>query len=99
MSAAIGMHFVCKDDLNVVDHGNGTFDTGIRKGALEHCRSVEYIALHQSKDRVSYRQGEVLSWRTTSYNGATRVIFTVRRDRSPRTWQGGGSGEKGYRWS
>ena len=59
MSSVIGMHFVCKDELNVLDHGDGTFDTGFWKVALTHCASVEYVALHQSRDRPSYRQGEV----------------------------------------
>ena len=27
MPKVIGIHFVCRDDANVVDHGDGTFDT------------------------------------------------------------------------
>ena len=92
------MHFVCRDDRNVTDHGDGTFDTGFWKVARQHCDTVEYVALHQSKEERSYRQGRVTSWRTTTYEGATRVIFTVEGDRNRRPWVGGGSGEKGYTW-
>jgi|GEM_PF-5114291 len=28
MPHVIGLHFVCREDRNVVDRGNGTFDTG-----------------------------------------------------------------------
>ena len=28
MPKVIAMHFVCRDDLNVADFGNGTFETG-----------------------------------------------------------------------
>lgn len=95
-SAVIGMHFVCRGDMNVVDHGDGTFDTGVWKVSTRHCDGVEYIALHESKERRSYRHGEVLSWRTTRHEGQQRIIFTVRQSGPPRAWQGGGSGEKGY---
>ncbi len=90
------MHFVCRDDTNVVDHGNGTFDTGFWKVATRHGSTVEYVALHDSKDEQSYRQGRVLRWRTAVYEGSTRLIFTVREDGARRKWVGGGSGEKGY---
>lgn len=98
MPQVIGMHFVCKDDRNVTDHGDGTFDTGFWKVSTKHCDGVEYVALHESRDSLSYRQGRVISWRTTTYEGRTRVIFTVRSDQHRRTWSGGGSGEKGYAW-
>lgn len=93
-----GMHFVCRDDMNVVDHGDGTFDSGFWKVGRRHCDTVEYIALHNTKDEWSYRQGRVIDWRTCEYQGATRVIFTVEADSQPRAWCGGGSGEKGYRY-
>lgn len=96
MSPVIGMHFVCKGDRNVVDHGDGTFDTGFWKVAQSHCDGVEYVALHESRDRRSYRQGRVIAWRSVDYEGHPRVIFTVRADATSRAWVGGGSGEKGY---
>lgn len=92
------MHFVCRDDMNVVDHGDGTFDTGSWKVSRTHCDTVEYVALHESRSRPSYRQGRVLRWRTITYEGRLRVIFTVRADVERRLWVGGGSGEKGYAW-
>ena len=98
MSVVVGMHFVCRDDLNVTDHGDGTFDTGFWYVSRSHCPMVEYVALHQSKDRPSYRQGRVIRWRTTTYEGKARVIFTVREDGKPKRWVGRGSGERGYAW-
>ena len=96
MSEVTGMHFVCRDDKNVVDHGDGTFDTGVWYVDRRHCRTVQYVALHESRQRLSYRQGQVIDWRTVDVEGQIRVIFTVRADDEPRAWQGGGSGEKGY---
>lgn len=96
MSAVIGMHFVCKSDRNVTDHGDGTFDTGFWYVARKHWDTVEYVALHESRDCLSYRQGRVVSWKATLYEGKTRVIFTVEAEGTRRAWVGGGSGEKGY---
>ena len=91
-----GMHFVCKGDRNVTDHGDGTFDTGFWYVARKHCDSLEYVALHESRDQSSYRQGRVVSWRVTPYEGKARVVFTVMSDDARRKWAGRGSGEKGY---
>lgn len=97
-NVVVGMHFVCKGDLNVTDHGDGTpfGDTGFWKVARKHCDDVEYVALHETRAGRSYRQGRVLSWRTTTYEGGTRVIFTVEDDGEGRSWVGGANGEKGY---
>ena len=90
------MHFVCRDDLNVTDHGDGTFETGVWLVAAEHARTVRLVALHQTKDTPSYRQGTVLARRSVIHEGKTRFVFRVRDDGQPRPWSGGGSGEKGY---
>ena len=96
MRKVVGMHFVCRDDLNVTDHGNGTFDTGFWAVSHKHCPGLEYVALHASKDSPSYRQGRVVAWRAVPYAGKERVIFTVESDNQRRDWVGGGSGERGY---
>src|SRR5690349_11889901 len=93
------MHFVCRADLNVTDHGDGTFDTGFWKVARKHCPSVEYVALHESKLEPSYRHGRVIDWQVVENGGLPRVVFTVRQDGPPLQWVGGGSGEKGFAWS
>ncbi len=93
------MHFVCRDDLNVVDHGDGTFDTGFWAVSTRHCDTVELVALHAAKDQLSYRHGRVVGWRVVPYRGRGRVVFTVRQEGPPRRWVGRGSGEKGYAWS
>lgn len=35
-SAVIGVHFVCDNDRNVTDHGDGTFDSGFWWVAQQH---------------------------------------------------------------
>lgn len=96
MSDVIGMHFVCRDNANVTDWGDGTFDTGFWKVAAAHCDGLQYVALHQSKDRRSYRHGRVIHWHLEMYDGANRVVFTVLQEGHPRAWVGGGTGEKGF---
>ncbi len=92
----VEMHFVCRDDLNVTDFGDGTFETGVWYVAAEAARTVRMVALHQDKFSPSYRQGTVIGRRTTMYQGKARYVFRVRDDGKPLRWAGGGSGEKGY---
>ena len=99
MPTVTGMHFVCRDDANVTEHGDGTFDSGFWKVAKKHAETTEYIALHEAKHQASYRQGRVLRWFTVTYQGHDRVVFVVRQEVPARSWTGGGSGEKGYRWA
>jgi hypothetical protein len=96
MATVKGIHFVCRDDLNVTDSGDGTFETGVWVVAQKHLDDVEYIALHDAKDRLSYRHGRVLGWHHVDYEGRERVVFVVRQEGPARAWIGGGSGEKGY---
>ena len=98
MSRVTGIHFVCRDDANVVAHGDGTFDSGFWVVGRAHRDGVEYVALHERKSEPSYRQGRVLGWRAVEYGGRERVIFTVRQEGPRLAWAGGGSGERGYRW-
>lgn len=80
-----------RDDLNVTDHGDGTFETGVWFVAAEHARTVRPVALHQAKDTPSYRQGTVIGRRSVIHKGKTRFVFRVRDDGLPRSWSGGGS--------
>ena len=99
MWRVIGMHFVCRDDLNITDHGDGTFETGFWAVALKHCETVAYVALHEAKDQLSYRHGRVIDWHTVEYEGRDRVVFVVQQEGPARAWVGKGSGEKGYAWA
>lgn len=95
----MGMHFVCHEDANVVDHGDGTFDTGFWKVATKHCGGPLYVALHESRADSSYRQGRVTGWRVVQYEGSQRIVFTVQAESGRRAWVGNGSGEKGFAWN
>jgi hypothetical protein len=109
-----GYHFVCQRDRGVTDHGNGQFWTGSWVVAEDNVqKSVKYksyLALHESKSDLSYRQGRVLDYRRSARDmladkndGETKVEegieFLVQEDSTPYAWQGGGAGEKGYKWS
>lgn len=98
MAAVRGLHFVCRDDLNVTDHGDGTFDTGFWYVASRHADTAEYVALHESKAERSYRHGRILRWYTVDYEGKDRRVFLVKQEGQAREWVGDGSGEKGYTW-
>ena len=41
----------------------------------------------------------MIDWWTTPYEGKTRIVFRVADDGVRREWCGGGTGERGYRWS
>ena len=86
----VEMHFVCRDDLNVTDLGDGTFETGVWAVSAEAAFSVRTVALHQDKATPSYRQGRVIGRTTQLYQGKLRYVFRVREDGRPRVWGGGG---------
>lgn len=92
----VEMHFVCRDDLNVTDFGDGTFETGVWYVSADAARTVRTLALHNDKRTPSYRQGAVVGRRAVQHEGKTRFVFRVRDDGRPMAWAGGGSGEKGY---
>ena len=98
MPNVVGVHFVCDNDRNVTDHGDGTFDSGFWWVARKHRPTIEYLALHRSRSSESYRQGRVIGARDVEYDGKTRTIFTVQADGISRVWVGDGTGERGYRW-
>jgi hypothetical protein len=98
MPTVRGLHFVCRNDLNVTDHGDGTFETGSWYVARQHAETAEYVALHESKAERSYRHGRILRWYTVLYEGKTRVVFVVCQEGPLREWVGDGAGEKGYAW-
>lgn len=45
MPKVISMHFVCRDDLNVTDFGNGTFETGVWAVSAQAAQNTRRVAL------------------------------------------------------
>lgn len=98
MPKVIAMHFVCRNDLNVIDFGNGIFETGVWAVSAEAARTTLRVALHETRAHLSYRQGSVIDRRMVLHQGRTRFVFRVRDDGVAVPWVGGGTGEKGYAW-
>lgn len=109
-----GYHFVCQRDRGVTDHGPGQFWTGswvvAESNVQKSLKYNSYLALHESKSDLSYRQGRVLDYRRSARDmladrneGETKteegIEFLIQEEATPYPWHGGGSGEKGYKWS
>lgn len=94
----VGIHLVCRKDLNVEDLDDGYFKSGYWKIAERHARTAQYLALHESKSQQSYRQGVIEDWKR-SEERPNRIIFYIKATDELKEWVGGGSGEKGYFWS
>ena len=99
-------HFVCRDGEGVRDNGDGTFQSGDWVVSEVHCEPARrygaLLALHETKDEPSYRQGVIVGWEPivkSEYGDTQRVRFTVKSIDTPLEWVGGGSGEKGYAWA
>lgn len=98
MPRVLSMHFICREDLNVVVFDDHTFETGFWLVAEEHARSVRTLALHANRTSLSYRQGRVIGRRPVEHQGKVRWVFRVLEDGRPTPWEGGGAGEKGFGW-
>lgn len=94
----VGIHLVCRNGLDVEDLENGYFKSGHWKIAEIHARTAQYIALHESKNQPSYKQGRIKTWER-SKERPDRIIFYVKATDEQKEWMGGGAGEKGYFWS
>jgi hypothetical protein len=108
-----GYHFVCQRDRGVTPAGENRFWSGSWVVAEINVRaSIQfgaYLALHETKSNVSYRQGQILDYRRsprdmlsqTEEVGKTEegIEFLVQETSEPYAWVGAGAGEKGYRWS
>ncbi len=111
-SVVTGYHVVCADDRGVTQLDNGRFRSGSWVIAEENVRrSLEYgayLALHQTKADLSYRQGRILDYARTprvmveSETGAKTeegIEFLVQATEEPYAWVGTATGERGYRWA
>jgi hypothetical protein len=109
----IGYHFVCERDRGVTQVGNGSFWSGswvVNEGNVEASLSYgAYLALHESKSDLSYRQGQILNFRRSPRDMLANkksdpevkieegIEFLVRETNEP-YGVGTATGEKGYRW-
>lgn len=100
-------HFVCRDDKGVIFNPDGTFWTCSWVVAEEVLKeSIKYdgrLALHNSKQELSYRQGLIVGYRLVDDfeegEVSNRIDFLVKSDEKIMEWAGTGTGEKGYRRS
>lgn len=111
----IGYHFVCEQGRGVTEIGEGRFWSGswvvAESNVQKSIESGAYLALHEAKSEVSYRQGSIVEYRRSprdmvpeSDSGIPPQIdegieFLVQETGQPYTWVGNGAGEKGYRWA
>jgi hypothetical protein len=110
-----GYHFVCARDRGVSPAEPGRFWSGSWVVAESNVRKSlkydSYLALHETKADVSYRQGKILNYRRSPRDmlptdapgaGSRReegIEFLVQETNEPYAWVGTGAGEKGYRWT
>jgi hypothetical protein len=93
----VGIHLVCRQRLRVEELGNGYFKSGHWKIAESRANTAQYLALHESKNQPSYKQGIIENWKR-SEERPDRIIFYVKATDEQKEWVGGGAGEKGYLW-
>jgi hypothetical protein len=99
-------HFVCAKDRGVLAAGPGRFWSGawiVDEANVK--KSIEFgahLALHETKAEPSYRQGKVIDYRRGARDMIDKdnegIEFLVEETDQSFKWQGGGSGEKGYKW-
>lgn len=94
----VGIHLVCRQGLNVEELGNGYFKSGHWKIAERRAETAQYLALHESKNQPSYKQGIIENWQR-SKERPERITFYVKATNEQKEWVGSGAGEKGYFWS
>ena len=58
----VGIHLVCRKGLNVEDFGNEYFKSGHWKISESSAKTAQYLALHESKNQSSYKQGVIENW-------------------------------------
>ena len=94
----VGIHLVCRQGLRVEELGNGCFKSGHWKIAESSANTAQYLALHESKNQPSYKQGIIEKW-DRSEERPDRITFYIKATDEQKEWVGGGTGEKGYLWS
>jgi hypothetical protein len=111
----MGYHFVCARDRGVSQASDGRFWSGSWVVAEINVKNSlkygAYLALHEAKSELSYRQGQIIDYRrsprdmfVSSEPGAETKVeegieFLVKETDESYAWVGTGAGEKGYRWT
>jgi hypothetical protein len=98
-------------DHGVLLNSDGTLWIGTWVVAQEHAikgeRISAYMALHEKKSKMPYRQGLIIGWRSgqrdrQSANAPVQteegIEFLVEPTSKSYCWIGDGTGEKGYLW-
>jgi len=103
-SPVIGFHFKCVADYEVIPAEDGRFWSGVWVVDESLCQTAidlgGYVALHQAKKELSYRQGRIVGWRhepRSKGKTAMGISFLLEPLADPLPWFGTGAGEKGYR--
>lgn len=86
-SQRVGIHLLCRDDLGVTEHEDGSFETRAWRINERWLRSPDYVALHQRKRDESYRQGQLLDYWPDDER-PDRFVLLVRPDRGSVSWPG-----------
>lgn len=111
----IGYHFVCGKERGVITADAGKFWSGswvVAEGnARKSLDQGAYLALHETKIDLSYKQGKLVDYRRTKRDMVSKdetgstpqteegIEFLVEETSQPYEWVGKGSGEKGYLWA
>jgi hypothetical protein len=102
--SVIGFHFICHAEYEVTELPDGTFWSGVWAVKEDHCDiAMElggYVALHESKLVLSYRQGKIVEWKLeprTKGKTAMGISFLLEPLTEALRWYGNASGERGYR--
>ena len=102
----VGYHFVCSRDRGVADDGKGQFRSGswvvAESNVIQSLKYGAYLALHETKNDPSYRQGRVIGYSLTPRDMIEKdnvgIEFLVEETDASYEWVGDGAGEKGYKW-
>lgn len=82
--------------MNVKVLSDGRVESGFWKVAAKNAKTAAEIYLHQSKGQPSYRQGRIIERPIREYRGHPRFVFIFEPFSTPQSWEGDGTGEKGY---
>lgn len=95
MNEVVGIHLICRTRSNNKLNADGTYSCRAWKIDSRHLKTAVYVALHEEKRSSSYLQGALCGAHPDAIR-PERWVLVVRPDDQPRSWKGGGTGEKGY---
>jgi hypothetical protein len=111
----VGYHFVCERGRGVTEASSGRFWSGswvvAESNVSKSIQRGAYLALHEAKSEMSYRQGKIVDFRRSVRDMVPEsdagpppqieegIEFLVEEAGKAYEWVGRGAGEKGYRWA